>query len=121
MSRALVVVLALAAAACTTITSRPGGSLADLAGTWEGRFALRLANALATMEIKPDGAYAGALHVEGGERPFSGAIVALASGRLRYQGTNGTGIVMVAQSATGMTLRFVPDGGGGGGSLTRAK
>jgi hypothetical protein len=104
------------------MTSRPGGSVSDLAGAWEGRFPLRLANAAATMEIKPDGAYAGTLHTEAGERPFSGAIVVLPTGRVRYQGSNGNGIVMVSRSATtGTTLRFVPDGGGGGGSFTRGK
>lgn len=105
---------------CTTApASRSVGTLPELAGTWQGRFALRLANAAATMVIKEDGAYAGALHAEGGDRPFSGAIVMLPTGRLRYQGTNGNGIVMLAQHGATTTLRFVPDGGGCGGFFKR--
>jgi hypothetical protein len=123
MSRALLVcVVVIGAAACAaTTTSSHVGTLRELAGTWQGRFALRLANAAATMEIKEDGAYAGALHTEAGERPFNGAIVRLPTGRLRYQGTHGNGIVLLTPGGTTTTLRFVPDGGGGGGSFTRVQ
>src|SRR5207253_2462938 len=91
-------VVALATAGCAT-TSRVA-TLGELAGTWEGRFALRLANAAAAMEVTPEGAYKGTVHTEAGERPFSGAIVRLPSGRLRYQGTHGNGIVMLSTDAT---------------------
>ena len=120
MSRALVAGLAVLATAGCATTSRVA-TLGDLVGTWEGRFALRLANAAATMEINAEGAYRGAVHTEAGERSFSGAIVRLPTGRLRYQGTHGNGIVMMSTSASGPTLRFVPDGGSGGGSFTRVQ
>src|SRR5207248_850955 len=54
-SAAFTCLVVLAAAGCAT-TSRVE-TLGELAGAWEGRFALRLANAAAMMEITPDGAY----------------------------------------------------------------
>ena len=80
-----------------------------------------LANATATMTVKDDGSYVGALHFDGGEdRPFTGAIAVIRPGRLRYQGSHGNGIVAVDRGRD-VTLRFVPDGGGGGGAFTRAR
>jgi hypothetical protein len=100
----------------------PGTSVREVAGTWRGRLAIGGANAAATVTIKEDGLYAGALHLEGGDRPFTGAIVLARPGRLRYHGTNGDGSVVVTPpNGPPATLHFVPDGGGGGGALARAE
>lgn len=100
----------------------PGPSVRELAGTWRGRLAVGGANAAATLSIKEDGVYAGALHLAGGDRPFTGAIVLARPGRLRYHGSNGDGAVVVTpMTGPAATLHFVPDGGGGGGSLARAE
>ena len=119
----LVLAVAVAAAACSLLSSQDSVvDVRELAGPWRGRLATQLANAAATMTIDEMGAYTGALHVEGGEdRPFAGAIVVVRPGRLRYQGSHGTGIVMVTRHDDRTTLRFVPDGGGGGGTFTRAR
>jgi len=121
MTRLAVVIAASVLAGCAlAATQEPAVTTRDLAGAWQGRLALQLANAAATLTIKEDGTYQGALHLDGGEdRPFSGAIVTVREGRLRYQGTHGNGLVMVRQRGE-ITLRFVPDGGGGGGAFTRA-
>jgi hypothetical protein len=100
----------------------PGPSVRELAGTWRGRLAVGAANAAATLTIKEDGLYAGMLHLEGGDRPFTGTIVAARPGRLRYHGSNGDGSVVVTPpTGPPATLHFVPDGGGGGGSLARVE
>ena len=123
MRRALVVgVVAITMTACvgTTSSSRVG-TLQEIAGRWQGRMALPLANAVATMDVKETGVYSGALHTNAGEQPFSGTIVRLPTGRLRYQSTHGNGIVLIIPSPPTLTLRFVPDGGGGGGSFARVQ
>src|SRR5262249_15107945 len=59
----------------------PVASVQELSGDWRGRLALQLANAAATMTIKEDGTYRGALHLDGGDdRPFNGAITVLRPG-----------------------------------------
>ena len=123
MRRGAVALLIVALGGCSLVSTRDSiASVRELAGAWRGRLALQLANAAATMTIKEDGAYQGALHLDGGEdRPFNGAITILRPGRVRYQGSHGNGIVMVTQRGTETTLRFVPDGGGGGGTFTRAR
>jgi hypothetical protein len=120
---AAVIALVIAVTGCALVSSQePVANVRELAGPWRGRLATQLANAAATMTVDETGAYTGALHAEGGEdRPFQGAIVVVRPGRLRYQGSHGNGIVMVT-SRDGVTeLRFVPDGGGGGGAFTRAR
>lgn len=123
MSRVLLALLLLAGAGCasrTPDTTPP--NVREIAGTWQGRLALGGANAPASVTIKEDGTLAGALHVEGGDRPFTGAIVVASPGRLRYLGTLGEGTVVVTPpNGPPAALQLVPDGGGGGGSLTRAK
>jgi hypothetical protein len=92
----------------------------DLAGSWHGRFAARAANATTSLTLKDDGTYAGTMHLEAGDRPFTGAIVMARPGRLRYHGTTGDGtVVLKPSSGPPAALRFVPDGGGGGGVFTR--
>jgi hypothetical protein len=115
--------LVLALAGCATSPVRhPGPEVRELAGTWRGRLAIGGANAVATLTIAEDGAYAGALHLEAGDRPFSGTIVVARPGRLRYLGTHGDGSVFVTPpGGPPATLQLVPDGGGGGGSLARGQ
>jgi hypothetical protein len=119
----LVLAVAIAAAACSLLSSPESvADVRELAGPWRGRLATQIANAAATMTIDEMGAYTGALHVEGGEdRPFAGAIVVVRPGRLRYQGSHGNGLVMLTRRDDRTMLRFVPDGGGGGGTFTRAR
>jgi hypothetical protein len=123
MTRVRALLGAVLLAGCSLVsTQQPVENVRELAGAWQGRLALQLANASATMTIKESGAYEGALHLDGGiDRPFSGAIVVTRPGRLRYQGTHGNGIVTLVKRGDALTLRFVPDGGGGGGSFTRAR
>ena len=121
--RSLVGALALVLlAGCAQVSRQhPVADVHELTGAWRGRLALQLANAAATMTIKENGTYQGALHLEGGEdRPFNGAIIVLRPGRVRYQGSHGNGIVVLTTHGDETTLRFVPDGGGGGGAFTRA-
>ena len=123
MTRLAIVLAAVMLAGCSLLSTQPPvGTVRELAGAWQGRLALQLANAVATLSIKDDGTYQGALHLEGGEdRPFSGAIVIVRPGRVRYQGSHGNGIVTVTQHGDEIALRFVPDGGGGGGAFTRVR
>jgi hypothetical protein len=44
-------------------------------------------------------------------------MVAVAPGRIRYQGTNGNGAVILREQHGRGLLRFVPDGGGAGGTF----
>ena len=122
MSRlALGLAVAVMLTVCSAVSRQhPVASVHELAGDWHGRLALQLANAAATMTIKENGAYQGALHLDGGEdRPFNGAITVVRPGRVRYQGSHGNGIVMLMRRHGESMLRFVPDGGGGGGAFTR--
>jgi hypothetical protein len=121
MSRLLLALLAAASAGCATVAPATVPSVRDLAGAWYGRLAIGPANAPATLTIRDDGVYAGALHLEGADdRPFGGTIVMARPGRLRYLGTHGDGMVLVREAGGAATLRFVPDGGGGGGAFTRS-
>jgi len=124
MSRlAFVLAAAVMLTGCSAVSRQhPVASVQELAGDWHGRLALQLANAAATMTIKENGAYQGALHLDGGEdRPFNGAIIVVRPGRVRYQGSHGNGIVVLVRRGDESTLRFVPDGGGGGGAFTRVR
>ena len=119
---AIALAATMALAGCSLSSGHDVVTVRELTGAWRGRLALPLANAAATMTIDDNGSYRGALHFEGGEdRPFNGAIVVLRPGRLRYQGSHGNGLVMVEDRGAELTLRFVPDGGGGGGAFTRVR
>ena len=59
------------------------------------------------------------MFLDGGDRDSRGVIVGLPSGRLRYQGSDGNGEVRVESAGGVTTLRFAPDGGGGGGAFRR--
>jgi hypothetical protein len=110
-------VLALGGCAAADPVGRPG--LGDLVGDWRGRWTGPAGHALAALTIEPGGAYRARMFLDGVDRETRGVIVALPSGRLRYQGGDGNGEVRVEARAGWTTLRFVPDGGGGGGTFGR--
>jgi hypothetical protein len=105
---------------CAPGGTRPAGGIGDLAGEWRGRWLGPAGHARAALSVKPDGAYRMALFLDGGDRVVSGTVVPLSSGRLRYQDLHGNGEVRVERDGGVRTLRFVPDGGGGGGAFRRA-
>lgn len=122
MTRVLLALVLALTAGCSVAPARDAlPTLRDPTGTWRGRLAVPAANAATSLTINQDGSYAGTMHLERGDRPFTGAIVITAQGRLRYHGTFGDGSVQ-ANPANGAAtaLRFVPDGGGGG-SFTRVQ
>ena len=65
------------------------------------------------MTVKDDGAFEGVVRLEDEERPFRGAISVLGPHAMRYDGTFGDGIATVAAERGRLTLKLVPDGGGG--------
>ena len=123
MRRRSLVLAALLAGACSAVTTQQGVEMvSELAGAWRGRLAVVQANAAATMTVQEDGRYQGALHFDRGEeRPFTGVIVLARPGLWRYHGTHGNGTVLLVRRGDELTLRFVPDGGGGGGAFTRPR
>jgi len=110
---------ALLLAGCTTGAGGPAPGVADLAGEWRGRWIGPSGYALAALSIEAGGAYRARMFLDGGDRDSRGVILALPSGRLRYQGAEGNGDVRVEASGGVATLRLVPDGGGGGGTFRR--
>jgi len=106
-------------AGCLTAGGASGAGLGDLAGEWRGRWTGPAGHALAAMSIEASGAYRARMFLDGGDRDSRGVIVGLPSGRLRYQGSDGNGEVRVESAGGVTTLRFTPDGGGGGGAFRR--
>jgi hypothetical protein len=109
----------LVAGCATTGAGVPGG-VGDLAGEWRGRWSGPAGHALAALSVEPSGAYRARMFLDGGDRDSAGVIIALPSGRLRYQGGDGNGEVQLEATGGVTTLRLVPDGGGGGGTFRRA-
>lgn len=109
----------LVLAGCLTAGGASGAGLGDLAGEWRGRWTGPAGHALAAMSIEASGAYRARMFLDGGDRDSRGVIVGLPSGRLRYQGSDGNGEVRVESAGGVTTLRFAPDGGGGGGAFGR--
>lgn len=97
--------------------SRPG--IGDLAGEWRGRWLGPAGHAFAALSIEAGGAYRARMFLDGGDRDSRGVIMALPSGRLRYQGADGNGDVHVEAANGVRMLRLIPDGGGGGGAFRR--
>jgi hypothetical protein len=75
----------------------------------------------ANLTLQPDGRYAGYLHLDDGDRPFTGTIVTFGPRGGRYAGTDGEGIVTVRRERGHAMLVFVPDGGGARSAFERAK
>ena len=84
----------------------------EIAGSWRGRVAGAQGHAATTLDIGPDGAYWGTMYLDGGDRDFSGRIVVLSNGVVRYGGTDGHGTVVLRQDGRTRTLRFLHDDGG---------
>jgi hypothetical protein len=107
--------LALVLAGCASMApSVPIDKASDLAGEWQGLAAGVRGRAIARIIIGPDGAYAGTLYFDHGDRPFMGRIVPQKWGPARYSGLDGSGTVRLLQQPDGSrVLTFVPDGGGG--------
>jgi hypothetical protein len=107
-------------ASCTTTGPGAARGVGDLAGEWRGRWSGPAGHALAALTVEPSGAYRARMFLDGGDRDSAGVIIALPSGRLRYQGGDGNGEVRLEAAAGGTTtLRLIPDGGGGGGTFRR--
>jgi hypothetical protein len=104
---------------CATGAGPPPTSVADLAGEWRGRWLGVAGHAVSALSIEPDGTYRVTMYLDGGDRVSRGAIIALPSGRLRYQGADGNGSVRTGSVDGVATLQFTPDGGGGGGAFRR--
>jgi hypothetical protein len=119
LSAVLVPLSVLLLAGCLTAGGASGAGLGDLAGEWRGRWTGPAGHALAAMSIEAGGAYRARMFLDGGDRDSRGVIVGLPSGRLRYQGSDGNGEVRVESAGGVTTLRFTPDGGGGGGAFRR--
>ena len=119
LSAVLVPLSVLLLAGCLTAGGASGAGLGDLAGEWRGRWTGPAGHALAAMSIEASGAYRARMFLDGGDRDSRGVIVGLPSGRLRYQGSDGNGEVRVESAGGVTTLRFAPDGGGGGGAFRR--
>jgi hypothetical protein len=104
---------------CVTSDGRPRAGVAELAGEWRGRWLGAAGHAVTALAIEPDGTYRITMYLDGGDRASRGAIIALPSGRLRYQGADGNGDVRIGTADGVATLQFTPDGGGGSGAFRR--
>jgi hypothetical protein len=93
----------------------------ELAGEWRGRWLGPTGHAVTALSMKPDGAYRSTMYLDGGDRVVTGVVTVLPSGRLRYQSAEGNGEVRVESASEGPALRFIPDGGGGGGVFRRVR
>ena len=85
---------------------------ADLSGEWTGRVTSPLGHAVARLSIAPDGAFAGTMYLDAGDRPFHGSLLVVRPGQVRYQGTDGSGAVRLTDERGQTTLRFLRDDGG---------
>lgn len=115
IGRLLAALALLVVAACARAGQGHAPGLGEIAGDWRGRWLGPAGHAVAALAVKPDGGYRMTMYLDGGDRESAGAVTALPSGRLRYQGADGNGWVSVEDGR----LRFVPDGGGGGGVFQR--
>ena len=119
LAAAVVVPLIALVAGCASVPLRSAPGLADVVGEWRGRWLGLAGHASAALSVRADGAYRMVLFLDGGDREARGVVTPLPSGRLRYQGDDGNGTVLVESPGGAAVLRFVPDGGGGGGSFRR--
>ena len=85
---------------------------ADLTGEWKGRVTSPLGHAPATLSIAPDGAFKGMMYLDAGDRAFHGSLLVVRPGQVRYQGTDGNGVVRLSDDHGQRVLRFLRDDGG---------
>jgi hypothetical protein len=102
--------VALLAAGCAA--AMPIQTTAELSGEWTGRVTSPAGHAPARLTIASDGAFAGTMYLDAGDRPFHGSVVVVRPGQARYQGTDGNGIVRLTDDHGRATLRFLRDDGG---------
>jgi hypothetical protein len=100
--------LAIALSGCAGLEAGPAKGLA---GQWEGRASRIGGNVPVRLVVKEDGTYLGALRVDGEERGIQGVITELPSGRLRFDGNSGSGIVTRRERGGERVLRFQRDDG----------
>jgi hypothetical protein len=100
----------LIAAGC--VATVPVQTTADLSGEWTGRVTSPLGHAVARLTIAPDGAFAGTMYLDAGDRPFHGSLLMVRPGQVRYQGSDGNGAVRLTDEHGRTTLRFLRDDGG---------
>jgi len=83
-----------------------------LAGSWKGRVTGPRGNAAAQLTIEGDGAYLGTMFLDAGDRPFRGRLVVVRPGELRYQGSEGAGVVRLYHEQGRPVLRWRGDDDG---------
>lgn len=110
---------AVVLAGCATTAGPSAADVGDLAGQWRGRWLGSAGHAVGALFLQPDGAYRATLFLDGGDRVVSGVVTPLPTGRLRYQSGEGNGEVRLESAGGVPALRFVPDGGAGGGAFWR--
>lgn len=102
--------VALLTAGC--VTGVPIQQAADLSGEWKGRVTSPRGHALATLTIAPDGAFQGTMYLDAGDRLFHGSLLVVRPGQVRYQGSDGNGVVRLSDDHGQTLLRFLRDDGG---------
>ena len=99
------------AAALVACASFEAGPAKGVSGRWEGHAPGIGGNAAVRLVVKDDGSYRGTLHVGTEERALHGAISELPTGRLRFDGSSGSGTVTRRERAGERVLRFQRDDG----------
>ena len=108
----IVAIVALAAASLGCASAVAVQRVDELKGDWKGRRFGPVGNAPAAMSVAASGAYTGMTYLDGGDRPFHGALVVVRPGQIRYQGSDGAGAVHVVEEHGRRVLKFRRDDGG---------
>jgi hypothetical protein len=110
--RIIVIIMALTAVSVGCASVVAVQRVDELKGEWKGRRFGPVGNAPAAMTVAANGAYTGMTYLDGGDRPFHGALVVVRPGQIRYQGSDGTGAVHVSEEGGRRVLKFRHDEGG---------
>ena len=102
--------VALLAVGC--VTTMPINTAGDLSGEWKGRVTSPLGHAIATLTVTQDGAFKGTMYLDQGDRPFHGSLLVVRPGQVRYQGSDGNGVVRLWDEHGQAVIRFLRDDGG---------
>jgi hypothetical protein len=108
----MVTIMALAAGSLGCASVVAVERVDELKGDWKGRRFGPIGNAPAAMTVAASGAYTGMTYLDGGDRPFHGALVVVRPGQIRYQGSDGAGAVHVSEERGRRVLKFRRDEGG---------